>query len=233
MWKILSALAVAVGVSGGPALAALKGDAKAVAAAEKMIDRLGGGDVWASARTLRLVYHGWQSASGQPVIETAIRDLAEPYQLITYEGRRTHTTFSMTPAASWLKQLKGERRFTEEEHALNIAFFDYDFYTIIRSLARGDERLALSDLGDRKIGIRGPDDADWGWFEIDATGQPVRWGANYGDEKLEYIYGPVKSFGNIEFPAWGAASDGSWRFDYVDVDVDRAPPNLKLVAPKK
>ena len=54
----------------------LKGDAEAVAAIDRMIDRLGGKAVWSGARSLYLEYHGWRTEPNEPVVERALRDLA-------------------------------------------------------------------------------------------------------------------------------------------------------------
>lgn len=211
----------------------LKGDADAVDAVRLMIDRLGGEEVWSNARSMHLVYEGWRTEPPEPVVEEAWRDLAEPYQHAVFEGRSFETKFSMTPDASWLSLTGRHRPFTDEEHGENLAFWDFDFYTIIRNLAAGDERITLRTGAGGRVLIEGPGGADWGWFEIDAAGQPVRWGAVYGgDEPLEYLYGPVKSFGNVNFPAWGTASDGSWRFDYLTIDVSRDPIPFEITPPR-
>ena len=231
--KLAAALLVPAAMIGVSAAQELKGDAEAVALAEKMIDRLGGADIWSDAKTLYLEYEGWRASPPQAVDERAWRRLDTPEQKVTFEGRRGDTTFHMTPDASWLAfSGRDPRRFNAEEHALNLSFWNYDFYTILYNLARGDERITLRFEEPQTIRIRGPQDADWGWFEIDATGQPVRWGASYGDEALEYIYGPVRAYGNINFPAWGTARDGSWRFEYTTVDVSREAKDLDLTPPQ-
>lgn len=216
--RILAAAIVFMTAAILPATAqGLKGDQEAVAAIEGMIDRLGGKDVWSGARSLYVEYHGWRTEPNQPVVERAWRDLQEPYQHAIFEGRSFDTKFSMTPKASWLTRIAGQQRFSEEEHAANLDFWNYDFYTIIRNLAAGDARISVKTSEDGRIMVVGPNGADWGWFEIDGTGQPIRWGAPDGDGALEYLYGPVRTFGNINFPAWGTARDGSWRFDYITV----------------
>ena len=225
----------AIFVAAIPSAAAqrLKGDAEAVAAVDRMIDRLGGKDIWTGARTLYVEYYGWRTAPNEPVVERAWRDLQEPFQHVVFEGRSFETKFSMTPKASWLTRISGQQRFTSEEHAVNLEFWNYDFYTIIRNLAAGDERITLKMSADGRVLIVGPDGADWGWFQIDGTGQPIRWGAPDGDGSLEYIYGPVKSFGNVNFPAWGTARDGFWRFEYVSIDISRDPIPMTLKVPKR
>lgn len=231
---LAGALALMISAAFQPVFAqGLVGDPEAVASVDRMIKRLGGKEIWSGARSLYLEYHGWRIEPNEPVVERAWRDLKEPYQHVIFEGRSFDTKFSMTPKASWLTRISGQRRFTEEEHAVNLDFWNFDFYTIICNLASGDERIAVKMSEDGRILITGPDGADWGWFEIDGTGQPVRWGAPDGDEALEYIYGPVKSFGNVNFPAWGTARDGFWRFEYVVVDVSRDPIPIKLKVPKR
>lgn len=212
----------------------LKGDTQAVALTEKMVERLGGAEVWSEAKSLYLEYEGWRSDPAQPIDERAWRSLDRPDQKVVFEGRRSDTTYHMTADASWLEfSERPTRRFSAEEHAQNIDFWNYDFYTIIYNLARGDKRLRLEFEEPRTVRIKGPGRADWGWFEIDATGQPIRWGANYGDDELEYLYGPVRAFGNINFPAWGAAHDGFWRFEYKTVDVSRQPIPVTLTPPEE
>jgi hypothetical protein len=230
--KAVSALLIGAFFAAGGAAAELKGDKKAVERANLMIDRLGGAEVWAEARSLYVEYEGWRSDPAQPVDERAWRSFDKPDQKLAFEGRQSDTIFHMTEEASWLEfSERPTRIFTEEEHAQNLAFWDFDFYTIIHNLARGDERMRLRFEEPRTVRLIGPDNADWGWFEIDETGQPIRWGAPDGDDQLEYIYGPVRAFGNVNFPAWGTARDGFWRFDYKTVDVSREPIPITLTPP--
>ena len=226
--------AAAILLSTAPASAELKGDAKAVALAEKMIDRLGGEEVWSSARSLYLEYEGWRGDLSEPVVERAWRELDAPRQKLIFERRTAEVTWVITPEESFfLHSSRGLIRQDNVQHANNLDFWNYDFYTIIYNLARGDERLRLSFEEPQTVRIQGPGGADWGWFEIDQTGQPVRWGAPDGDDTIEYIYGPVRAFGNINFPAWGTAHDGFWRFDYQTVDVSRHPLDIDLTPPQQ
>ena len=215
-----------------PANAKLKGDAEAIALANKMIERLGGAEAWSEARSLYLEYDGWRGDVSQPVMERGWRDLAEPRQRLIFESRRAEAIINITPDVSWIEHSEsGARRQSDETHQENLNFWNFDFYTMIRNLAAGDERLTLKFDPPQTIHIKGPKNADWGWFEIDQTGQPIRWGAPDGEEKLEYIYGPVKAYGNINFPEWGTASDGFWRFNYRVVDVSKHPLNIEMEAP--
>lgn len=232
--KALFSLAFVIAtLTAAPASAELKGDPEAIALAEKMIDRLGGAEVWSGARSLFLEYEGWRGDLSEPVVERAWRELGSPRQKMIFERRSAEVIWVMTEETSWLDHSgRGLIRQSEEQHANNLAFWDFDFYTILHNLARGDDRITLALEEPQIIRISGPNGADWGWFEIDQTGQPVRWGAPDGDDgRLEYIYGPVRAYGNINFPAWGTAHNGFWRFDYKTVDVSRHPLDIDLTPP--
>lgn len=230
--KIACAASMAAAMTIAPAGAELKGDKAAIERVSLMLDRLGGAEVWAETRSLYLEYEGWRADTSQPVVERAWRDLRTPNQKVVFEGRTSEVIFNMTADASWLEiSDRAPRIFNAEEHAVNLDFWNYDFYTVIYNLARGDERIRLDFEAPQTVRLKGPGGADWGWFQIDDTGQPVRWGAPNDGDQLEYIYGPVKSYGNINFPAWGTAADGFWRFDYTTVDVSRRPIGIELSAP--
>ena len=230
----MSAVLLAVaGFLSSNAAAELKGSNDAKARIDLMLNRLGGAEIWSEATTLYLEYSGWRADPAQPIDERAWRSLSTPDQKVIFEGRFSDTTYHMNEDASWLSfSERPARRFNEEEHALNLKFWNYDFYTALHNLALGDERITVRMGGDRIVRLTGPNNADWGWFEIDDTGQPIRWGAKYGEDELEYLYGPVRAFGNINFPAWGTASNGSWRFEYTTVDVSREPFHLVVEPPK-
>lgn len=226
-------LLAVVSALSGAATAELKGSKDAKARVNLMLDRLGGAEIWSEATTLYVEYAGWRSDPAQPIDERAWRSLSTPDQKVIFEGRLSDTAYQMNEDASWLLfSERPARRFNAEEHALNLEFWNYDFYTVIHNLARGDNRITLRMDGDRTVRLTGPGNADWGWFEIDDTGQPIRWGANYGEDKLEYLYGPVRAFGNINFPAWGTASNGFWRFEYTAVDLSREPFRLDAEPPE-
>lgn len=45
--------------------------------------------------------------------------------------------------------------------------------------------------------------------------------------------GPMRAFGNVNFPAWGTSRDGGWRWTYttVDLSTDPIPATVQLDPP--
>lgn len=201
----------------------LQGAPQAVAAIERMIERLGGRAVWSRARTLYIEYDGWRTQPNEPVVERAWRDLAAPYQRAEYQGRSFLTTFGLSPAQGWIDRDGTLERFDAERHAATVERYPYGFYSSLRTFAVADPRIRLAWQEPNRVIVRTADGRERGWWQIDSTGGPIRWGAGSGDDAVEYVYGPVRPFGTVNFPAWGASTDGWWRWNYVRIDVSPEP----------
>lgn len=207
-----------------PALAAdeprLQGDAKAVAAIERMLERLGGRSVWSRARTLYVEYDGWRTRPNEPVIERAWRDLTEPRQRSEYEGRSFLTITGLSPTQGWTSRDGKVEVFDAERHRATIERYPFGFYSSLRTFAVADPRIRLAWQEPDRVIVRTSDGRERGWWQIDETGAPIKWGAaTPTGGPVEYVYGPVRPFGNVNFPAWGASLDGWWRWDYARIDV--------------
>ncbi len=235
MHKIYAPLAGIISIlllagSAAAADAPLKGDPRAVASIERMLERLGGRAAWAGARTLQLEYRVWRTDPDESLTELAWRDLRKPNQRIELTNSSQPVVWAFTPSGGWAHRRGEVVSIPPERHAEALEFWPYDFYTIIRLFAVGDPRINLEFSEPRRVVVKSSAGADWGWWEIDATGQPLKWGATSGDEVLEYVYGPVRPFGPIAFPAWGSSVDGTWRFEYASVSLSDeaiAPSLLK------
>lgn len=211
-----------------PAVAAegprLQGDPQAVAAIERMLERLGGREVWARTRTLYVEYDGWRTRPNEPVVERGWRDLTEPRQRSEYEGRSFLTTYGLSPTQGWLDRDGKIELFDAEHHAATVERYPFGFYSSIRTFAVADPRIRLAWQEPDRVIVRTVDGRERGWWQIDSTGAPIKWGAGTpGGDSVEYVYGPVRAYGNVNFPAWGASQDGWWRWDYVRIDVSTQP----------
>ena len=199
----------------------LKGDAEAVDAIERMIERFGGKEVWSRAVILYVEYDGWRTDPDEPMIERAWRNVREPLQRSEFEGQSFYTVSVISPEASW-RSRNGEVSIrTPEQHAATIDRYPFGFYNSLHTFAVADERVRLEWVASQeRVIVKSADGTERSWYEIDGTGALLRWGAGLSDgRQFSYVYGPMRSFGNVNFPAWGTADDGWWRWNYVAVDV--------------
>ena len=201
----------------------LRGDPQAVEAIEAMLERLGGRDAWVRMRTLHLKYHVWRTDPDEKLVERAWRDLKEPNQRIELDSPSAPVTWAFTAGYGWVMRDGAVKDISSAGHASAVEFWPFDFYTMIRRFADADPALVLRFEAPRRIRVESGSGADLGWWEVDSTGALLKWGSVSDGETLEYVYGPLRAFGEINFPAWGAAVDGSWRFEYADVSVSPMP----------
>ncbi len=199
----------------------LKGDTKAVEAIERMLERFGGRSVWQRAHILYVEYNGWRTNPNEPVIERAWRNVRKPMQRTEFEGQSFYTVSVITPAESATSRNGEITKRSAEQHANTLARYPFGFYNSFHTFAVSDDRVRLEWNKDKKrVIVKSNDGVERSWYEIDNTGALIRWGVDLSDGRsFAYVYGPMRSFGNVNFPAWGAALNGFWRWDYVTVDV--------------
>ncbi len=208
----------------------LQGDPQAVTLIERMLEQFGGIDTWAAARTLHLEYRVWRTEPDEQLSERAWRDLQEPNQRIDLVSPSAPLTWVFGPASGWVARQTGVAVLSEKRRAEAVADWPFDFYTLIRAFAVADQRLRLRFVAPRRVLVSTATGDDWGWWEIDSSGALIKWGVTFGDGPVEYVYGPIRKFDNIAFPAWGANVDGSWRFEYTKVELSTQPIPAALLA---
>ncbi len=225
------ALAAAAWLAAFPACAqALHGDPAAVELARKMIGRLGGAALWGRARTLHVEERSYHAQSERPEHDAYVRDLRRPRIRGDYEDG----VMVLTPAASW-RSTRGKVEPWPAERSRRFAEgWGGNIYVLYHRLAAGDPALALHTMSERRFEVL-EGGRRIGWFETTMAGSPVRWARFAPGEPdrpaEEWIYGPLRDFGPVRFPAWGVRLDGDHRFYYTavrlseqDAPADRFPP---------
>jgi len=219
----------------------LRGDAEATARIEKMLGRMGGRERWAETKSLYIRYHQFDSGRrGGEGEERAWRDVSlarerlEQWR-IDIDGQSWNWARSFDAQGGWIRQAVGLRRLTQEEHGRRLRFWGRDFYTMFRRMAAGDTALIYRFTAPNRIDVS-EGGKDIGWWDIDRGGALLRWGTLTSDGlgELSYIYGPYKRYGAIAVPAWGASSDGLFRFEYLEFQASPRPlPDSVFLDPSK
>jgi hypothetical protein len=213
---------------------AASSDKEAVGMARSMVASLGGKEAWASARWLYVREEAYFSDRKQPAVAEYWRRFDEP----GYWGRIISPEFSrrgsVTRNGSWREVDGNLSDRTREEHQNQVGWWFRDIYTMYHRLAKEDVSLRLvksNRLLKRFEVINDETGEDLCWFEVDGSGAVVKWSTTFGIVSVEYIYGPLKSFGNIKMPAWGALVDGSFRFYYLAAELRTDSPKPPFEKP--
>ena len=212
----------------------LKGDAEAVELAKRMIESIGGKELWARARTLYVIEKSRHPRYGDGLMSEFWRDLQVPQERFSIQNENMDYSKGWTEKGGWTVS-KGDLQLkTAEEVATEeLRYWPGEIYVMYHRLAREDPTIRLSRGEDEGQFAAWEDESGrkLGTFWVNVEGEMYRW--RHGDENdlTEYIYGPHTLFGNISFPAWGTMYDGSWSFDYVEVRLFETPPPVSFDPP--
>lgn len=214
------------------ASAELQGDAQAIALANEMAEAMGGRDLWARGYWLETVEKSHSLNQPRALIYTGFRNLRAPQGRNHIVNSDIEYEHGWTAAGGW-QVANGEfREWDGDRLAQETDFWPREIYVMYHQLAAGNDRLRLISTGARSFRIEDAEtDAPLGEFTISPEGGPAVWSSGDTEEDVTYVYGPLKSFGNIKLPAWGSQTNGSWRFDYVAAWLHDAPPTDDMAAP--
>jgi hypothetical protein len=193
--------------------------------ADRLLESLGGRKVWADARTLYVKERAYPPNVAGPVSAEFWRDLHVPAyrSVVIGPGFRRETHWS--EAGGWRIRDGVRTEMTPAELATEVADWRTEPYVLYHQIAVRDPRLRLALNGERRLDVfdASSSGALIGWFVTDSAGALLKWGNYYEGAVSEHVYGPLQAFGAFRMPRWGAATDGSWRFEYDVVRATREP----------
>lgn len=232
VWPVGALLIGLTVAAAGGAEAQLRGDAEAVAAVERMIEAVGGRELWTESRTLELDYRARAKGVDGVVVERAWRDLTRAEQRIEIERAGNDLVVVLTETAGWRARGDSVTAMPHDAVAQHRLFWPKDYYTLIRRFAVEDPDLWVEYVEDRaRVVVFSETHGELGWWEVASDGAIERWGTVNMGEPLEYVYGPMRDFGGgLRFPAWGASLDGGWRFEYTRAVLSPEAMDRSLLA---
>lgn len=201
---------------------AVRGDAAALAAAEKLLEQVGGRETW-SQRTLTVRETGYLRSG-----EVADIRIWRDFETGSLRLERTTPTQRYSEwsgeRSAWTARNGVLQILTPAEHAVERQGFRQEPYAVYHRLARRDPglRVQLRDDG-RTLTIYDRDERVLCWFNLDAQGKLLGWGNHYDGNLNQHYYGPLIDLGNVNLPKFGAASTGVFRFEYIAGNLSNDP----------
>lgn len=211
----------------------LRGDPDAIAAAEAMVEAMGGKAVWSQVKKLHFVHEWYPWNRVDAYVENEVLDLTGPRSWADRKSEINHTTRAYSPEGGRWDLNNGTFAHAGEaalESDLRRAPFN--FYRLVRAVAVGDPyyevRFGEGDIpGTRRLEFRGPDGVLGGWIILNVRMEPIV----KATPDYRYTLGPLKRFGNLHVPAWGVYDNGATRYEMLSLSGDKQPPASLLFLP--
>jgi hypothetical protein len=214
------------------AQATLRGDTAAVAMARAMVERLGGREVWAAAKTLHIVEEVHRPDVRLPYRSETWRSFDAPMIWGRSSSSEIERRFARTQTSGWNSDAGVVRLETPMEHRRWLGYWPLNIYVMYHRLAREDTTLWIASVGERRFTVLdAATSAHLGSFGVTVSGEIVSWRASYALEEEEWIYGPSIAFGAIRMPAWGTRLGDRYRFHYREVLLTDRPPPVSYEPP--
>lgn len=211
----------------------LAGEPAAIERARQMVERVGGRHVWSQLASLQLTQRFHLYSRPESIVHVEWIDFKAPRIHVTIESELTRRQRAYDDRGGWFLRDGTMTRFTDAELANERAFWKRDMFRMFHLIAAEDPGIELRLNGEHRLEVyeRGSGELLC-WFRLNLANEPVLWGAGVGEESLEFLFGPLKQYGNIRVPSWGGFTDGSWRFDMLDARASALPPPVSYDPPR-
>lgn len=212
----------------------LRGDPEAIGDARAMVETMGGASIWRDLASVHFV-HEWDIVNRPDrYLENEILDLTGPRSWVKMESEIYNRTRAYSPEHRYWSITNGEfARGSEESLANAMERAPYSIYRLARAVARNENTLeirfgVIEGIPELKaLEFVGPDGAAHGWILLNARREPVIWATT----QYQYVFGPLRRFGNLLVPDWATTSSGLVRYEMVSLQGSNTRPDLSLFAP--
>lgn len=188
--------------------------ADAEAAADRMLNALGGRRAWAALTTL--VNDSQQNRVEEPTVVRAVisLDVTQPRFRIETTAPDLHLIRVVDGERNWRLSREGKIEPVPQATLTGDArWYAGHVYRTIHRIAKRDASIRLALAADARLEVyEGP--ARVAWFKLDARGEPYAFGSH--DDDKGSLSGPWNVLQDgIHHPSWTAVADGTWRAQLV------------------
>ncbi|MBO6503923.1 MAG: hypothetical protein JJ850_18300 [Kordiimonadaceae bacterium] len=212
----------------------LKGDPKAIHDAKKMVEKMGGLEVWGALESVHFV-HEWDIVNRREAyLENEILDLSAPRSYVTMESESYTRIRAYSPEHRYWNIVNGEFSYaSDESFERAIARAPYSIFRLARAIGRNDPTLTI-EFGNPESIPRGnviqftfDGDEPGGWILLNPRFEPFVWATT----QYEYAFGPLARFGNLWVPNWANSNNGLVRYEMVSLKGSNKAPDMTLFVP--
>lgn len=211
----------------------LRGDPAAIAEAEAMVEAMGGKEIWSRLKSVHFVHEWFFWNRPDSYLENEILDLTGPRSWVEMKSEIYHRLRAYSPEHRYWNVVDGEFAWASDEaHEAAMERAPYSIYRIARAVAVGDPayevRFGEEEFrGAKRLEFIGEDGEPHGWIVLNVRKEPLVWATT----QYRYNFGPMKRFGNLRVPDWGATGNGAVTYQMISLRGDNRPPDPSLFAP--
>lgn len=200
----------------------VRGDEKAVSAAQRVLENAGGAAPW-SKRMFSVKERAYLRNGEVAELEIA-RDFETGSRLLIRKSNTVSFTEWVSQGEGWVVRNGVRRAMSIAEHAAERYGLAQEPYAVYHRLAKGDAGLRAELRSDGALlYVYDQNERLLCWFNLDGAGKVYGWGNFFDGSINQHFYGPYGEFGGGQLPKWGSANDGRFRFEYLSAKFSDSP----------
>ena len=189
---------------------------------ERFLTAMGGRAAWAAVAFVHVEAVHYDLVFDHPFTNKIWNDFGRPRVRFEAKNEQIDRRRGISDGKGWRLRDGVASTPTPEEVESDRAWWEANIYRTLHRLAVSDPDLSARATGERRLEVFRADGRRLNWFELNAGGEPIRFGT--WDSDSGTIFGPLTSNGSVRYPKWGTQPDGSWRYEVLRLVTAGAVP---------
>jgi hypothetical protein len=198
---------------------------------ELFLAGMGGREAWKNIKSVTVRATHYEPTLKEPYANVIFNDFLQPR--VRFEARSSEISRdrAINIDTGWRVREGEHLHMTPKQFEDDFAWWEANIYRTLVRLANDDPDLTPTAIGERRLEIHRGDGRRLNWFELNANGEPIRFGTY--DSEDGTVFGPLASAGAVKYPRWGANSTGTFRYEVTEFLPSDAPPTVSFDKPDK
>lgn len=198
---------------------------------EQFLSAMGGREAWRKIKSVTVRATHYEPTLKEPYANAIFNDFTRPR--VRFEARSTEINRqrAINVDHGWRLRDGENLHMTPKQFEEDRAWWEANIYRTLVRLSNDDPDLTPTSIGERRLEIHRSDGRRLNWFELNAAGEPIRFGTY--DNEDGTVFGPLASAGAVKYPRWGANSTGTFRYEVTEFLPSEDLPAVSFDKPAK
>ena len=198
---------------------------------EQFLNAMGGRDAWKKIKSVTVRATHYEPTLKEPYANAIFNDFTQPRVRFEARSPEINRERAINLDQGWRVRDGEQLHMTPKQFEEDRAWWEANIYRTLVRLANDDPELTPTAIGERRLEIHRSDGRRLNWFELNATGEPVRFGTGENEEGT--VFGPLAPAGALKYPRWGTNASGTFRYEVTEFLPSEELPAVSFDKPAK
>lgn len=198
---------------------------------EQFLNAMGGREAWKNIKSVTVRATHYEPTLKGPYANVIFNDFTRPRVRFEARSAEINRQRAINLDQGWRIRDGEILHMTPKQLEEDRVWWEANIYRTLVRLANDDPDLTPTAIGERRLEIHRSDGRRLNWFELNAAGEPIRFGTGENDEGT--VFGPLASAGAVKYPRWGTNTFGTFRYEVTEFLPSEDLPAVSFDKPAK